>query len=253
MSRLDIADMPSPNADARAEGRPLDILLLHYTGMRSGALARDWLTSPESRVSSHYVVEEDGRVFRLVDETRRAWHAGKGSWRGQSDINSRSIGVEIVNPGHDWGYRPFPDRQIAAVIALCRDVLSRHAIPPRNVIAHSDIAPDRKRDPGELFPWQALFDAGIGLWVPPEPAGPAEPVFGPGQTPGLVPYQRKLARYGYSTEPNGLGDDAFATVIRAFQRHFRPERIDGIFDMSTCRTLDRLLDALPRGERFPAT
>ncbi len=165
---------PSPNHGPRAAGKPVDILLLHYTGMLSEAAALAWLVNPAAQVSAHYLVGEDGHIVQMVDETERAWHAGKSVWAGETDINSRSIGIEIANPGHEFGYRGFPPGQIAAVIALCRDVLSRHPIPPERVLAHSDVAPARKEDPGELFPWSELFAAGIGHWVMPEPvvAGP---------------------------------------------------------------------------------
>ncbi len=155
-----IEQRPSPNHDERAAGKPVDILLLHYTGMRSAEGALKWLTDPASRVSSHYFVDEDGRVAAMVAEGRRAWHAGKSFWAGETDINSRSIGIEIANPGHEFGYRPFPGAQTEAVIALCRDILARHPIPPERVLAHSDVAPLRKHDPGELFPWARLAVGG---------------------------------------------------------------------------------------------
>ena len=145
----------------------IDMLVLHYTGMRSAAEALRRLTSPEAAVSAHYLIDEDGAVWRLVPEERRAWHAGVSYWRGRRDINSASIGIELVNPGHEFGYRAFPEAQVAALEVLCRDVLSRYQIPPRHVLGHSDVAPARKDDPGELFPWRRLARAGIGLW--PEP------------------------------------------------------------------------------------
>jgi N-acetylmuramoyl-L-alanine amidase len=159
-----IRDLPSPNHDERPAGTPIDMLILHYTGMRTGAAAVARLRDPASRVSCHYVVEEDGAVFRLVAEERRAWHAGVSQWRGHTLLNGRSIGIEIVNPGHEWGYRPFPALQMAAVCDLCLDVLARHPIPARNVVGHSDVAPDRKEDPGELFDWEGLAANGVGLW-----------------------------------------------------------------------------------------
>ena len=161
--------VPSPNHGPRAAGKAIDILILHYTGMESEERALRWLCDPESAVSAHYFVFEDGRIAEMVDEHQRAWHAGKSSWAGETDINSRSIGIEIANPGHEFGYRAFPDAQIAAVIALSKSILSRHAISPERVLAHSDVAPLRKEDPGELFPWQALHRAGIGHWAAPDP------------------------------------------------------------------------------------
>jgi N-acetylmuramoyl-L-alanine amidase len=161
---LRIRDVPSPNHEARPEGAVIDTLVLHYTGMRSGAEAIARLCDPAAKVSAHYVVEEDGAVFRLVAEERRAAHAGISHWRGRSALNGNSIGIEIVNPGHEWGYRPFPALQMAAVCDLCLEIMGRHPIDPRNVVAHSDIAPDRKQDPGELFDWQGLAANGVGLW-----------------------------------------------------------------------------------------
>jgi N-acetylmuramoyl-L-alanine amidase len=202
-----------------------------------------WLCDPESGVSSHYFVFEDGRLARLVDEDRRAWHAGKSFWDGETDINSRSIGIEIANPGHEFGYRAFPAAQIDAVIALCRDILSRHRIPARGVLAHSDVAPARKEDPGELFPWAQLAADGIGHWVKLEPLtdGPLLKVGDSG--PAVADLKQRLRKYGY-----GLGEESeyvaeLEAVIRAFQRHFRQERVDGIADVSTVRTLERLLAA----------
>ncbi len=165
---LTCEQMPSPNHGPRAEGKPIDILLLHYTGMPSEAGALAWLANPQSQVSAHYFVGEDGRIVQMVAESERAWHAGQSFWAGETDINSRSIGIEIANPGHEFGYRSFPPAQIAAVIALCQDILSRHPIPAERVLAHSDVAPTRKEDPGELFPWGELAAAGIGHWVMPE-------------------------------------------------------------------------------------
>jgi N-acetylmuramoyl-L-alanine amidase len=155
----------SPNHDAR--GRSIDMVVLHYTGMRSTDAALKRLCDPAARVSSHYVVLEDGEICQLVPEAERAWHAGVSSWEGATDVNARSIGIEIANPGHDLGYPDFPDAQIAAVIALCRDLILRRGIAAARVLAHSDVAPARKPDPGEKFPWRQLADAGIGIWVEP--------------------------------------------------------------------------------------
>lgn len=236
---------PSPNHDRRDPAKPVDILLLHYTGMASGEGAVRWLCNPASKVSSHYVVFEDGRTVQLVDEGRRAWHAGRSYWAGETDINTRSIGIEIVNPGHEYGYRPFPDIQIAAVIDLCLGILARHPIPDERVLAHSDVAPLRKEDPGELFPWQRLATAGVGLWVPPSPLV-AGPVLGPGDAgAAVVALQRRLRGYGYGIAEDGRFGAETAAVVRAFQRHFRPERVDGIADVSTGSTIDRLLETLP--------
>jgi N-acetylmuramoyl-L-alanine amidase len=228
-------DRPSPNHDARPDGVPIDMLVLHYTGMRTGAEALERLCDPAAKVSSHYVVEEDGQTFALVAEARRAWHAGLSWWRGIAGLNDRSIGIEIVNPGHDWGYRDFPAAQIDALMTLCRAILARHPIPPRNVVAHSDIAPARKRDPGELFPWARLAAAGIGLWPGEAPAAVDEvrPI-APGEDgDGVRALRATLRRIGYQLAPVGPADAALATVLTAFQRHWAPYRTDGVADGRT--------------------
>jgi len=234
----------SPNHGERQGGRAPDVLLLHYTGMRSAAEAIDRLCDPEAKVSSHYVVDEDGRVLQLVDETRRAHHAGVSSWKGERDLNSASIGIEIVNPGHEFGYRDFPPAQIDAVVALCRDIAARWTIAPERVLAHSDVAPERKQDPGERFPWARLAAEGIGHWVAPSPIEPG-PSFGPGsEGPPVRAIQALLAHYGYGVELTGVYDARTAAVVTAFQRHFRPEKVDGVADRSTIDTLRRLAAAL---------
>ena len=251
MSRPDspVADafIASPNHDARAGQDRADILLLHYTGMTSGQAALDRLRDPDAKVSSHYFVEEDGRVLQLVPEARRAWHAGQGSWHGRGDINSRSIGVEIVNPGHAHGYRPFPSRQIAAVVELCRDCVSRLSIRPELVLAHSDIAPSRKEDPGELFPWDQLFRAGVGLWVPAAQIGNDRGLTAGDEGPDIAAFQVALRRFGYDVPTDGKFDETTRLATVAFQRHHRCERVDGIADASTRRTLGALLHQLGSG------
>jgi N-acetylmuramoyl-L-alanine amidase len=221
---LAIRELPSPNHDARPPATPIDTLILHYTGMQSARAAIDRLRDPESRVSSHYVVEEDGTVFRLVPEDRRAWHAGISFWRGHSALNGRSIGIEIVNPGHAWGYRDFPVLQLAAVCDLCLAIVARHPIPPRNVVAHSDVAPDRKQDPGEKFPWLDFARNGVGLW----PEDGAEPV-----PNDAVALRQALATIGYGVAAGEPPDAALATMLRAFQRHWRPEEVNGQPDAGT--------------------
>ena len=233
--------MPSPNHDARTA--PVDILLLHYTGMRSGEAARERLCDEAAKVSSHYLVHEDGRIDQLVAEGRRAWHAGIAAWKGETDINSRSIGIEIVNPGHEFGYRDFPQAQIEAVIALCRDILKRHNIPPARVLAHSDIAPGRKQDPGERFPWGRLAASGIGLWIEPTPIGDGDALVPTQRGEDITMLQTMLAKFGYAAALTGIYDEATRDVVTAFQRHFRPARIDGIADRSTIETLRGLLTA----------
>jgi N-acetylmuramoyl-L-alanine amidase len=230
----------SPNHDVRV-GDDLDILLLHYTGMRSGAAAQQRLCDPEAKVSSHYIVHEDGLIVQLVDESRRARHAGVSCWQGWTDINSRSIGIEIVNGGHDDGCPPFPDRQIDAVIRLCRDIQSRWPIPQGGVLGHSDVAPDRKRDPGERFPWDRLYREGVGRWVAPEPICPG-PELKPGYSGDAVSrLQERLSDYGYGIPATGIFCELTHDVVTAFQRHFRPLRVDGAADVSTLATLHRLL------------
>lgn len=240
-----IARDSSPNHDARDPAKPVDVLLLHYTGMLSGEGALRWLCNPASKVSSHYLVFEDGRTVQLVEEDRRAWHAGRSYWAGETDINARSVGIEIVNPGHQFGYRPFPAGQIAAVIALCRGILSRHPIPPERVLAHSDVAPMRKEDPGELFPWDRLHAAGIGHYLAPSPVVDG-PCLGPGDSGEAVTVlQARFRAYGYGIGEEGAFGPETAAVVRAFQRHFRPALVDGFADASTIDTLARLIAARP--------
>lgn len=231
----------SPNFGPRRGGLPLDMIILHYTGMESGEAAEARLCDPESEVSSHYLVHEDGRVMQMVRESDRAWHAGRSSWQGVTDINSISIGIEIVNPGHQFGYKAFPRRQIDAVIALCKDIAQRHPLRPERVLAHSDIAPGRKVDPGEKFPWKRLYEAGVGHFVAASPVRPG-PVMAQGDHGSNVEeLQSMLALYGYGVEITGHYDDQTRIVVEAFQRHFRRRIVDGIADGSTLKTLERLL------------
>jgi len=233
---------PSPNHGER-NASP-DMIVLHYTGMPNDEDAINHLCNPATEVSAHYVVLQDGYIVQLVAEARRAWHAGASSWAGESDINSRSIGIEIANPGHDHGYPAFPKRQVAAVTALCRSILSRHRIAADRVLAHSDIAPSRKRDPGEKFPWKALADSGIGLWVKPTPMTQAGPVFTLGDSnPAIAETQAQLASFGYAVTASGHLDGATRDAVAAFQRHFRPQRVDGNIDESTLATLKDLIAA----------
>jgi len=231
-----VRERPSANQDERPAGMPVDMLVLHYTGMRSARAALDRLCDPASRVSSHYVVEEDGQVWRLVDERRRAFHAGVSYWRGHQALNGRSIGIEIVNPGHEHGYRDFPALQMAAVCDLCLEILARHPIPARNVVAHSDIAPDRKDDPGEKFDWPGLAANGVGVW----PLGVADRGFGGivRDGGGLRSVRADLAAVGYGVAAEGGADMALHTVLRAFQRHWRPEAVTGEADAGTVARLE---------------
>ena len=221
----------SPNFDDRPTGVPVDMLVLHYTGMRSAKVALDCLCDPAAKVSAHYLIDTSGDVTALVEEDKRAWHAGVSFWRGHTDVNARSIGIELVNPGHEFGYVPFPKPQMKALIKLAKGILKRHPIEARNVVGHSDVAPQRKTDPGELFDWQALSKAGIGLWFDTkgpekiEPAGDAD----------LSSVDEWLAAYGYE-----IAD--LPAALRAFQRHFRTKPLHGLADADTVGRLRNLLD-----------
>src|SRR5499427_967300 len=235
---------PSPNHSERKGGGAPGMIVLHYTGMPDDQAAIRQLCNSSSEVSAHYVVLPDGYIIQLVAEARRAWHAGTSSWAGESDINSRSIGIEIANPGHDHSYPAFPKRQVAAVTALCRSIFTRHRIAADRVLAHSDVAPARKRDPGEKFPWKALADSGIGLWVKPAPIEPAGSIFTLGDAnPAIAEVQALLANYGYDVTATGDLDGATRDAVAAFQRHFRPQRVDGFVDGSTIATLKSLIAA----------
>ena len=218
-------DCPSPNFDARVQ--PVSMIVLHYTGMTSGDAAIAWLADPMSKVSAHYVVAEDGQVVRMVDEGARAWHAGRSLWRGITDVNSASVGIEIVNPGHEFGYRPFPAAQMDAVEALVGEIVQRHGVAPAMVVGHSDIAPARKQDPGELFDWPRLARTGLALAIP--DAG-----FDPKWNDAGV--LAALARFGYD-----IGDAVAA--VTAFQRRFRPRDFGGAIDAETRGLLFGLLRA----------
>ncbi len=236
-------ERPSPNHDARPEGHAVEMLVLHYTGMPSADQALARLCDSKAKVSAHYLIDEAGEVTRLVDEARRAWHAGFASWRGITDVNGASIGIELVNPGHEWGYRAFPEAQMAALESLAREILARHSIPPRNLVGHSDVAAGRKMDPGELFDWPRLARAGIGLF-PPKPVVASEMglSLGEGQEGAEVgELQRAFATIGYALEPSGVFDRTTRGVVEAFQRRYRPRRIDGIADPETSQLVSQLL------------
>src|SRR5712672_3025335 len=236
--------IPSPNFGERNNGRQPDMIVLHYTGMPDveGAIAQLCTTGTE--VSAHYIVLEDGRIVQSVPESKRAWHAGASLWAGEDDINSCSIGIEIINRGHDWGYPDFPLRQIAAVIALCRGIMLRRNVLPQRVLGHSDVAPARKKDPGEKFPWHSLANSGVGHWVHPAPIVRGETLKLGTVSNDVRDLQQALARYGYPVPTSGHYDAATMGVVTAFQRHFRPARVDGIADHSTLITLQALLESL---------
>ncbi len=231
---------PSPNFDVR-KGPP-DMVVLHYTGMQSGAEALARLCDPLAKVSAHYLVEEDGRIFTLVAEERRAWHAGVSFWKSERDINGVSIGIELVNPGHEFGYHAFAAAQIAALVGLLDDIRGRWEIPDSRILGHSDVAPDRKQDPGELFPWQGLAKSGHGLWVDPAPS-PGAPLSIGDEGAGVFALQAGLTRLGYDSAPTGRFEADTAVILRAFQRHWRPQRVDGIADGETRARLVHLLRA----------
>jgi len=219
---MQIIQKPSPNFDNR-DGQSVDMLVLHYTGMQSAEAALARLCDETAKVSAHYMVSEDGNIFQLVDENNRAWHAGVSYWRGNSNINQRSVGIEIVNKGHEFGYCPFPQAQMEAVASLCSDIVAHHKIPPRNVVGHSDIAPTRKKDPGELFDWKLLADRGIGLF--------------PFQTTNNQQPATALNQYGYDITN-------LPQAITAFQRHFRPNNLYGIWDDECGKLLAALIEMI---------
>ena len=235
---MNLIDAPSPNFDARTA--PPDMIVLHYTGMQTGEAALARLRDPAAKVSAHYMVEEDGRIFALVPESRRAWHAGQSFWKGETGLNGVSIGIEIVNPGHEWGYRPFPDAQIDSVLALLGDIRGRWMVSNDRIVGHSDIAPARKQDPGELFPWERLAKAGHGLWADAAPS-PGAPLAKGDQGTGVFALQAGLTRIGYDCAPSGAYDDDTETIVTAFQRHWRQSRVDGIADGETRARLVQLL------------
>ncbi|BCW88736.1 N-acetylmuramoyl-L-alanine amidase AmiD [Alphaproteobacteria bacterium SO-S41] len=228
---LKIVALPSPNFNERPG--PVDMLVLHYTGMPSAKGALDILTdgTREKRVSAHYTLDRDGTFYAHVPEDMRAWHAGVSWWGGRDDVNSRSIGIEIVNPGHEWGYRDFPKKQIDALIAMCRGILRRHPIPARNVVGHSDIAPGRKVDPGEKFPWPRLARNGIGLFPRAGVAAVQE---------GAVAETLRAIGYGVAPETDKLVE----VVLKEFQRRFRVAQIDGVADEETRRMLAAVAAAI---------
>ncbi|HEY6335719.1 MAG TPA: N-acetylmuramoyl-L-alanine amidase [Alphaproteobacteria bacterium] len=247
MSQPRFIEYPSPNRGARPAGAKIDILLLHYTGMTSCRAALEQLCDPVAKVSAHYVVDEDGTCYRLVDEASRAWHAGVGSWAGIRDVNAHSVGIELVNPGHEFGYCDFPEAQMAALENLAKAILARHPIPAQRVLGHSDVAPMRKQDPGERFDWARLARAGIGLWPDAgfRTSSHALPL-APGVSGAAVTnLQLALAGFGYGVEGTGLYDPTTEAAVAAFQRHFRQRLVDGVADAETLSLLHHLLGRLP--------
>ncbi len=236
----------SPNFGPRREGASPDCIILHYTGMNSGSAAEAWLCNSDSEVSAHYLVHEDGHIVQMVREQDRAWHAGRSCWQRQTDINSLSIGIEIVNEGHLRECPSFPHAQVETVASLCRDICARRGIAAPRVLAHSDVAPGRKQDPGERFPWGWLARQGVGHFVEPLPVATDRPLDAGMRGPEVEKLQTMLEIYGYCVDITGEYDVRTVAVVEAFQRHFRPARVDGRADLSTVGTLEALLGALPR-------
>lgn len=243
-SALDVLLCPSPNHGPRDARLSINTLILHYTGMPEADGALKWLCVSESEVSAHYFIYEDGRIVQMVPEARRAWHAGAAFWAGESDINGCSIGIEIANEGPEGENPEFPEVQMQSVIALCRDILSRHDIPPKRVLAHSDVAPGRKADPGPYFDWELLAQNGIGCWPTPAELPPCAALRRGDEGEAVAAYQQALASYGYKLEVTGRFCEATETVTRAFQLHFRPARIDGVADRKTQHLLRGLCEII---------
>ncbi|MGB8363221.1 MAG: N-acetylmuramoyl-L-alanine amidase [Rhizomicrobium sp.] len=231
-----IVERPSPNHDERPQGAPIDMLLLHYTGMKTAQEALSRLCDAQAKVSAHYTIDCDGRIYAHVPEARRAWHAGVSYWAGERNVNARSIGIEIVNPGHEFGYEPFATPQIGALMDLAGEILARHPIPAHRVLGHSDVAPARRQDPGELFPWAQLAEFGIGLW-PFSGFGPTET-----DAPLAADFENNLRRFGYGIAPDV--DVSLEAVVTAFQRHWRPSNIDGVIDDESAYRLGALVSTL---------
>lgn len=238
--------LPSPNHGERVGVSTPDMIILHYTGMPTEEGALSWLAAKESQVSCHYFVHGDGRIVQMVPESRRAWHAGKSCWDGETDINSRSIGIEIANGGHPSGLPDFPSAQIDAVVELCQKCVERYVIAPERVLGHSDISPVRKVDPGENFPWEKLHRQGVGHYVEPVQVSGGRFFQHGDQGQPVEALQSMLSLYGYNVDITGEFCEKTKGVVEAFQRHFRPSLVDGIADMSTIETLARLLRSLPR-------
>ncbi len=226
---MNIKQLPSPNFNER--NSPLDAIIIHYTDMLSADETLKWLCNPASKVSAHYLIDEDGQIYQLVDEGKRAWHSGESCWQGRNDTNSYSIGIELANPGHTFGHLPFPEAQIDALVSLCEGIMSRWGIPPSRILGHSDVAPRRKQDPGHLFPWERLAQAGMGLW-PDTDGSPRRDFVPPRNDDSFV--IEALEKIGYETTSP-------VDALIAFQRHFQPHKIDGIADLETVALIQGLL------------
>jgi N-acetylmuramoyl-L-alanine amidase len=240
MIQLQVIECLSPNHGLRPEPARIDMLVLHYTGMTTAAAALERLCDPNAGVSAHYVIEENGVIWRLVPENRRAFHAGVSCWEGESDLNAVSLGIEIVNPGHEWGYRRFPETQTSSVERLCRDLIIRYSIPPHRVVGHSDIAPARKSDPGELFDWATLARAGVGIWPPAKPVPRGFAI-------NLAESFGDLSSIGYCANA-----ESQTPALVAFQRRFRQSCCDGLLDAETAARLSGVREAFSRSRAATA-
>jgi N-acetylmuramoyl-L-alanine amidase len=229
---------PSPNHDARAHD--IDMIVLHYTGMNDAESALSRLCDPDAKVSAHYLIDEDGTLYGLVDETRRAWHAGVASWHGETDINGLSIGIELVNPGHEFGYRAFPEPQMQTLERLCTEIMARHDISAARVLGHADVAPLRKQDPGELFDWPRLAAQGLAILPDPQPAG-FDTLKDGDANDDVLALQADLGSVGYGIIADGAYGPATQAVVTAFQRHYRQAQVDGAADAETRATLAGLV------------
>ncbi|MGD1933913.1 MAG: N-acetylmuramoyl-L-alanine amidase [Candidatus Phaeomarinobacter sp.] len=250
---MDIAGRWSPNFDTRAGNCAPDMVVIHYTGMETAEAALERLQDAEAKVSAHYLIDEEGRAFALVPEFERAWHAGVSSWHGETDVNSLSIGIEMANKGHEFGYPDFPDAQMTTLLDLMADIFSRWPLDPARVVGHSDVAPGRKADPGEKFPWKQLAEAGFALWVDPAPLV-AGPTLGPGDSgDGVRDLQIALSQAGYDINTDGVFSDVTRDVVTAFQRRQRPLGVDGVADLSTLKTLAAFLEVQKASSKVPST
>lgn len=241
---LDVIERPSPNWNERPHGTVIDTVVIHYTGMRSGEEALERLCDPLAEVSAHYLIEEDGRLFKLVEEEKRAWHAGVSAWRGRENLNHTSIGIELVNPGQEFGYRDFPEAQIETLLTLLSGLKKRHTISVEGFVGHSDIAPDRKTDPGELFPWRRLAQAGFGLWSDTE-AHSTEILASVGDYGrNVAMLNKQLGIIGYHLNHAEKFDVATECAVRAFQAHWRPETVSGCYDKGTAARLHDIVNQI---------
>lgn len=238
---MEILQSPSPNFDDRPGGREIDMLVLHYTGMKTGDEAFERLCDPVAKVSAHYLVEEDGRILQMVADDKRAWHAGISHWAGEEALNGCSIGIEIVNPGHEWGYRDFPNKQMNSVISLAESLMKRYNISNRRIVGHSDIAPTRKQDPGELFNWQLLAENNVGLWCIATSIEKLDSLCQDQTGENISFFQSQLVKLGYGLPETGVYDLETVAVVKAFQRHWVPRNVTGQACALTQATLETLL------------